>query len=107
MIFIIGNSIIMLTISVYCSLVLLLLFNFECVNSDRRFYVDYEKNEFIKDGNAFRYVSGSMHYFRVPRSYWRDRIRKMKSAGLNAISLADGIENNFRYYGIDFNIGLK
>ncbi|CAH1724816.1 unnamed protein product [Aphis gossypii] len=76
----------MLTISVYCSLALLLLFNFECVNSDRRFYVDYERNEFIKDGNAFRYVSGSMHYFRVPRPYWRDRIRKMKSAGLNAIS---------------------
>ncbi|CAI6366112.1 unnamed protein product [Macrosiphum euphorbiae] len=76
------------TISVYCSLLALLLsFNFEYVNSDRKFYVDYEKNEFIKDGNIFRYVSGSLHYFRVPRPYWRDRIRKMKSAGLNAISL--------------------
>ncbi|KAL4142201.1 hypothetical protein QTP88_004706 [Uroleucon formosanum] len=74
------------TISVYFSLALLLSFHFEYVNSDRRFYVDYDKNEFIKDGNIFRYVSGSMHYFRVPRPYWRDRIRKMKSAGLNAIS---------------------
>ncbi|KAF0772379.1 beta-galactosidase-like isoform X2 [Aphis craccivora] len=77
----------MLTISMYCSLALLLLFHFKCVNSDRRFYVDYEKSKFIKDSNAFRYVSGSMHYFRVPRPYCRDRIRKMKSAGLSAISL--------------------
>ncbi|VVC34717.1 Glycoside hydrolase, family 35,Glycoside hydrolase superfamily,Glycoside hydrolase 35, catalytic, partial [Cinara cedri] len=51
----------------------------------RRFYVDYEKNEFIKDGQVFRYVSGELHYFRIPRAYWRDRIRKMKAAGLNAI----------------------
>ncbi|KAL4142199.1 hypothetical protein QTP88_004704 [Uroleucon formosanum] len=77
----------MTTISVYFSLALLLSFHFEYVNSDRRFYVDYDKNEFIKDGNIFRYVSGSMHYFRVPRPYWRDRIRKMKSADLNAISV--------------------
>ncbi|XP_025202650.1 beta-galactosidase-like [Melanaphis sacchari] len=73
------------TILVYCSLALL-LFHLEYVYCDKRFYVDYEKNEFIKDGNVFRYVSGSLHYFRVPRPYWRDRIHKMKSAGLNTIS---------------------
>lgn len=29
--------------------------------------------------------SGSMHYFRVPNEYWRDRLRKMRAAGLNAV----------------------
>lgn len=29
--------------------------------------------------------SGAMHYFRVPREYWRDRLRKMRAAGLNAV----------------------
>lgn len=29
--------------------------------------------------------SGAFHYFRVPRAYWRDRLRKMRAAGLNAV----------------------
>lgn len=30
--------------------------------------------------------SGSFHYYRVPRAYWRDRLRKMKAAGLNTVA---------------------
>ncbi|XP_054717732.1 beta-galactosidase-like [Uloborus diversus] len=51
----------------------------------RKFTVDYENNCFLKDGKPFRYVSGSIHYFRVPPEFWHDRIYKMKMAGLNAI----------------------
>ncbi|KAJ8965800.1 hypothetical protein NQ314_003898 [Rhamnusium bicolor] len=29
--------------------------------------------------------SGAFHYFRVPRNYWRDRLRKMRAAGLNTV----------------------
>ncbi|GJQ86289.1 hypothetical protein Trydic_g8985 [Trypoxylus dichotomus] len=29
--------------------------------------------------------SGAMHYFRVPQEYWRDRLRKMRAAGLNTV----------------------
>ncbi|XP_070158102.1 beta-galactosidase isoform X1 [Polyergus mexicanus] len=50
------------------------------------FGVDYENNQFLLDGKPFRYVAGSFHYFRAPRQYWRDRLRKMRAAGLNAIS---------------------
>ncbi|XP_018301742.1 beta-galactosidase [Mycetomoellerius zeteki] len=50
------------------------------------FDVDYENNQFLLDGKSFRYVSGSFHYFRTPRQYWRDRLRKIRAAGLNAIS---------------------
>ncbi|KAG7208473.1 hypothetical protein KM043_014699 [Ampulex compressa] len=50
------------------------------------FGVDYENNQFLLDGKPFRYVAGSFHYFRAPRQYWRDRLRKMRAAGLNAVS---------------------
>ncbi|XP_011300269.1 beta-galactosidase [Fopius arisanus] len=50
------------------------------------FEVDYENNQFLLDGKPFRYVSGSFHYFRTPKVYWRDRLRKMRAAGLNAVS---------------------
>ncbi|GFX85123.1 beta-galactosidase [Trichonephila clavipes] len=53
--------------------------------SPRSFSVDYEKDTFLKDGKPFRYMSGSIHYFRVPSLFWYDRIYKMKMAGLNAI----------------------
>ncbi|XP_057663242.1 beta-galactosidase-1-like protein 2 [Diorhabda carinulata] len=30
--------------------------------------------------------SGAFHYFRMPRGHWRDRLRKMRAAGLNAVA---------------------
>lgn len=51
----------------------------------RTFKIDYNRNCFLKDGQPFRYISGSIHYFRMPRFYWKDRLLKMKMAGLNAI----------------------
>ncbi|XP_051560701.1 beta-galactosidase [Myxocyprinus asiaticus] len=49
------------------------------------FTVDYRQNCFLKDGEPFRYISGSIHYSRIPRVYWKDRLLKMYMAGLNAI----------------------
>ncbi|KAF1654855.1 Beta-galactosidase, partial [Eudyptes chrysocome] len=51
----------------------------------RSFGIDYDSDCFVKDGRPFRYISGSIHYSRVPRYYWRDRLLKMKMAGLDAI----------------------
>lgn len=56
------------------------------VEKGRSFRVDYESGQLMKDGEPFRYFSGSIHYFRLPKAYWRDRLLKMKNAGLNAIS---------------------
>lgn len=54
---------------------------------ERTFQVDYNNNTFVKDGEPFRYVSGSIHYGRIHPEYWQDRLQKMYAAGLNAISL--------------------
>uniref|UniRef100_UPI00398E64DC beta-galactosidase-like isoform X3 n=1 Tax=Pristiophorus japonicus TaxID=55135 RepID=UPI00398E64DC len=53
--------------------------------SSRTFQIDYDNDCFRKDGERFRYISGSIHYSRVPRYYWKDRLMKMYMAGLNAI----------------------
>ncbi|XP_031784798.1 beta-galactosidase-like isoform X2 [Nasonia vitripennis] len=56
------------------------------VTNRTSFAIDFENNQFLLDGKPFRYVSGSFHYFRTPKQYWRDRLRKMRAAGLNALS---------------------
>ncbi|XP_033849501.2 beta-galactosidase [Acipenser ruthenus] len=53
--------------------------------SSRTFEIDYKNDCFRKDGKPFRYISGSIHYNRVPQYYWKDRLVKMYMAGLNAI----------------------
>ncbi|ETN79531.1 hypothetical protein NECAME_18110 [Necator americanus] len=37
------------------------------------FSVDYPGNQFLLDGQPFRYISGSIHYFRIHPSQWTDR----------------------------------
>ncbi|VDP69881.1 unnamed protein product [Echinostoma caproni] len=54
---------------------------------NRSFVVDSTQRVFLKDGEPFQYISGSMHYFRIPREYWHDRLNKAKAAGLDAISI--------------------
>ena len=64
---------------------LLLFFSVLRQCESRSFVIDYENDCFLKDGEPFRYISGSFHYFRVPRFYWKDRLMKMKAGGLNAV----------------------
>ncbi|KAL1475297.1 hypothetical protein MTO96_037389 [Rhipicephalus appendiculatus] len=52
----------------------------------RSLVVDHTRATFVKDGQPFRFVAGEMHYFRVPRAYWKDRLYKIKMAGLNTVS---------------------
>ncbi|TDH16292.1 hypothetical protein EPR50_G00018010 [Perca flavescens] len=66
------------------SILLLLLFG-QTLGAPRSFSVDYQNNCFRRDGQEFRYISGSIHYSRIPRVYWKDRLLKMYMAGLNAI----------------------
>lgn len=43
-------------------------------------------NSFVVDGKPFFIFSGEMHYFRIPRNLWYDRLLKAKRAGLNAVA---------------------
>lgn len=43
-------------------------------------------NHFELDGKPFEVLSGEIHYTRVPRIYWRNRIRMARAMGLNTIA---------------------
>lgn len=47
--------------------------------------IDYENNQFLKDGEPYQYISGAMHYFRIPWQYWPDRLLKLRASGLNTL----------------------
>lgn len=42
--------------------------------------------KFLLNGRLFRIISGEMHYPRIPREYWRARLRMAKAMGLNTIT---------------------
>ncbi|KAM6946329.1 beta-galactosidase-1-like protein 2 [Aplochiton taeniatus] len=43
-------------------------------------------SQFTLEGEPFLILGGSIHYFRVPRAYWQDRLLKMKACGLNTLT---------------------
>ncbi|HEY0778411.1 MAG TPA: beta-galactosidase [Gemmatirosa sp.] len=45
-----------------------------------------DSGRFLLNGRPFQILSGELHYARVPRAYWRDRLRKARAMGLNTIS---------------------
>ncbi|XP_058476142.1 beta-galactosidase-1-like protein [Solea solea] len=57
------------------------------VSGGRSFSIDYKNDCFLKDGKPFQFISGSVHYSRIPRQYWKDRLVKMYMTGLNAVQV--------------------
>ena len=41
---------------------------------------------FLLDGKPLQIISGEMHYARIPRAYWRQRLQMAKAMGLNTIA---------------------
>lgn len=45
----------------------------------------YNDHAFLMDGQEYTIISGAMHYFRIPREYWYDRLSKLKECGFNTV----------------------
>lgn len=76
--------------------------------------VKFEKRAVWIDGRKTQIISGAMHYFRVPREYWRDRMTKAVQLGLNCIetylcwNLHERREGVFDFSGIlDFEAYIR
>ena len=41
---------------------------------------------FLLDGRPLQIIAGEMHYPRIPREYWRHRMRMARAMGLNTIT---------------------
>jgi len=61
-----------------------------------------DNDRFTLNGKNITIISGSLHYFRVPQQYWRDRLLKFKAAGLNAVKYILQL-NNFEVIKNKFN----
>jgi len=44
-----------------------------------------DPDHFTLNGKPMKILSGAVHYFRVHPSYWRDRLQKLRAAGLNTV----------------------
>lgn len=42
-------------------------------------------DNFYLNGEPFKVISGSIHYFRIVPEYWRDRLEKLKAMGCNTV----------------------
>jgi beta-galactosidase len=55
------------------------------LRSDAKGTFVVEKGQFLLNGKPFQILSGEMHYPRVPREYWKDRMAKARAMGLNTV----------------------
>ncbi|XP_006892913.1 PREDICTED: beta-galactosidase-1-like protein 2-like [Elephantulus edwardii] len=53
---------------------------------DRTEGLKVKGSNFTLGGFPFLIVAGTVHYFRVPRAYWRDRLLKLKAGGFNTVT---------------------
>lgn len=45
----------------------------------------FSGGQFLLDGRPFTLRAGELHFQRIPREYWRDRLLKVRAMGLNAV----------------------
>lgn len=55
-------------------------------NAPSPHHIAIEGDHFVLDGKPLQIISGELHYERIPREYWRDRLKKARAMGLNTIS---------------------
>ena len=66
----------------------------------------YDNKNFLLNGEPFTIISGAMHYFRIPREYWYDRLLKLKECGFNTVetvtcwNLHEEKEGQFNFKGM-------
>lgn len=55
-----------------------------CKPATRNFEV--KDGQFLLDGKSVQLICGEMHYPRIPKEYWRDRLKRARAMGLNTVS---------------------
>jgi beta-galactosidase len=43
------------------------------------------EKDFLLNGKAFQILAGELHFQRIPRDYWKDRLLKARAMGLNTV----------------------
>ena len=48
--------------------------------------IELKQQRLLVDGQPQLILAGEIHYFRLPRNEWADRLSKLKSAGCDTLS---------------------
>ncbi len=48
--------------------------------------LEMKDGKFFMDGQPFQFICGEIHYNRIPRELWRDRLHKARVMGINCVS---------------------
>lgn len=54
--------------------------------AQKRHTFEIKGGNFLYDGKPIQIHSGEMHFARVPKAYWRQRLQMMKAMGLNTVA---------------------
>ena len=90
----------------FCAIlaVLLTACSFDCYAQRQHSFV-LGDSVFLLDHKPFQMISGEMHYSRIPREAWRQRMRMAKAMGLNTIgtyvfwNVQEPEKGKFDFYG--------
>ncbi|AKD02294.1 beta-galactosidase [Pontibacter korlensis] len=63
----------------------LLLFTMPA-DAQKKHTFEIKDGQFFYNGKATQIHSGEMHYARIPKEYWRHRLKMMKAMGLNTVA---------------------
>lgn len=69
-------------------------------------HLTYDADRFYLNGKPHTILSGAIHYFRVPRAYWHDRLAKLRACGFNTVetytcwNLHERREGQFDFSGL-------
>ncbi|HEY9197693.1 MAG TPA: beta-galactosidase, partial [Mucilaginibacter sp.] len=64
---------------------LLLMVAFTTLHAQTTHTFALSDSAFMLDGKPLQLISGEMHCYRLPREYWRSRMKMAKAMGLNTI----------------------
>lgn len=70
----------------YAAVFILVTVSIQWAEAKRTFEVDWANSQFLKDGEPFRFIAGSFHYFRAHPDTWQRKLRTMRAGGLNAVT---------------------
>lgn len=68
------------------SLVAAAFIMYEAAAQERHNSFEIKDGHFLADGKPVQIHSGEMHYARLPKAYWRHRMKMVKAMGLNTIA---------------------
>lgn len=70
------------------------------------------RDNFYINDKPFQIISGSIHYFRVVKEYWKDRLEKLKALGMNTVetyipwNIHEPVKGEFDFEGMKDIVGF-